>query len=279
MSKGLNKNKISPPQSPLRARLYEIIFEAETKEGKLFDVVLLWAIILSVTAVVLESVAGIRFAYGIYLRKLEWIFTILFTVEYFLRIFCIRRSSAYIFSFFGVVDLLAIVPTYLNLFIQAGPSLLVIRALRLLRVFRVLKLGRYLQEFNVLIKALKASRDKVIVFLLVIMTVTLIMGTLMYLIEGEEHGFTSIPKGIYWAIVTMTTVGYGDIAPETTFGQILASLIMILGYAIIVVPTGIFSVELHHAIKTSESSRVCPQCMHEGHEVNSIYCRFCGGKL
>lgn len=273
------KEKIIPADTPLRTKLYKIIFETNTPSGKLFDVILLWAIVLSVIAVVLESVTGIGERYGNYLRGLEWIFTIIFTVEYALRIFCVQRPSAYIFSFFGIVDFLAVIPAYLTLFIHAGPSLLVIRALRLLRVFRVLKLARYLGEFNVLIKALKASRDKIIVFLFVIMTVTLIMGTIMYLIEGEEHGFSSIPKGVYWAVVTMTTVGYGDIAPETAWGQILASFIMILGYAIIVVPTGVFSVELHQAMKHSESVRVCPECAREGHEVSSLYCRFCGGKL
>ncbi|MCA9404898.1 MAG: ion transporter [Candidatus Omnitrophica bacterium] len=268
------------PQDPLKIKLFDIIFEAETPSGKLFDVVLLWAIIISVLAVILESVASIRLQYGELLLAVEWIFTILFTVEYVFRLFCVRRPLSYALSFLGIIDLLAILPTYLSLFMVEGTSsLLVIRALRLLRVFRVLKLGHFLGEFNVLIRSLKASWNKMVVFLLLIAILTLINGTLMYLIEGAANGFTSIPKSVYWAVVTMTTVGYGDIAPKTVLGQILASFIMVIGYAIIVVPTGIFSVELHKTIHKQQSTHVCPQCAREGHENDAEFCRFCGSSL
>ena len=209
------------PSSPIRKKVYSIIFEAETPKGKLFDLLLISAIVLSVVAVVLESVASFRENYGDWLYALEWTFTILFTVEYGLRLFCVRRPLGYVTSFYGIIDLLAILPTFLSLFFAGAQSLIVIRSIRILRVFRLFKLGRYVGEAEVLGKALEASRHKIIVFLVAVLSIVLFMGALMYLIEGNSSGFTSIPKGMYWAIVTMTTVGYGDLTPQTDLGQLI----------------------------------------------------------
>jgi len=265
--------------APWRLRLHEIIFEADTPGGKAFDLALLLAILLSVTAVVLESVAGIRALYGPQLRAIEWFFTALFTIEYILRLLCVGRPVRYAFSFFGVVDFLAIVPTYLSVLIAGAQSLIVIRALRLLRVFRVMKLVHFVGEARMLGAALRASVRKIVVFLGTVLTLILIIGALMYLIEGEEHGFTNIPESIYWAIVTMTTVGYGDIAPATVLGRMLASIVMITGYGIIAVPTGIFTVEIASARRKSISTQVCPQCAGEGHDRDATFCKFCGARL
>jgi voltage-gated potassium channel len=270
------------PLSPVRARLHEIIFESDTPAGKLFDVILLVAILLSVLAAILESVAGVRNRYGTFLYGLEWFFTILFTIEYLFRLGCVLRPSRYATSFFGIVDLMAIFPTYLSFFVVGTQSLLVIRILRLLRLFRVFKLGRYLGEARQLVDALKASRAKITVFLLTVLSVVIIMGALMYLVEGPENGFTSIPRGIYWAIVTMTTVGYGDIAPQTFVGQALAAIIMVLGYGIIAVPTGIFSanmIKVSRRTGHSVTTQICPSCLAEGHEEDAVFCKFCGTKL
>lgn len=269
-----------PHIAPWRKQLHEIIFEADTPAGKLFDVVLIVTILSSVTVVMLESVQSVRAEYGTVLVNLEWFFTILFTVEYVLRLSCVRQPSRYATSFFGVIDLLAILPTYLSLFIPGTRYLLVIRLLRILRVFRVLKLVNYLREIDVLVRALRASRRKIIVFLFTVLTMVVILGSLMYLIEGEENGFTSIPRSIYWAIVTLTTVGYGDILPLTVAGQTLAAFIMIIGYGIIAVPTGIVTAELARAeITTSVSSQHCSNCSREGHSVDAEYCKFCGERL
>ncbi len=269
----------SPRQAPWRIRLYDIIFEADTAAGKLFDVALLVVILLSVLAVMLESVADVRAEQGPALRKLEWGFTILFTIEYGLRLICVPRASRYARSFFGVVDLLAILPTYLSLLIPGAQSLLVIRALRLLRIFRVFKLGRFLGEATLLNEALRSSRHKVTVFIGTVFILVTILGSAMYLIEGEASGFTSIPRGVYWAVVTMTTVGYGDIAPQTIAGQTLAAAIMILGYSIIAVPTGIVTSELLEAARRPVTTRVCPSCMSEGHEYTARHCKDCGEPL
>ncbi|MHC4413864.1 MAG: ion transporter [Planctomycetota bacterium] len=266
-------------RAPWREHLHEIIFEADTPGGKLFDVGLLAAIILSVIAVCLESVAEIREQYGITLREIEWLFTILFTVEYVLRLLCVGRPWRYAVSFFGIVDLLAIVPTYLSLLVAGSQSLLVIRAIRLLRVFRVFKLAQFLGEAEVLRTALRASGRKIIVFLGSVLTLVLILGTMMYLFEGEEHGYTNIPQSVYWAIVTMTTVGYGDITPQTIHGKILASMVMIIGYAIIAVPTGIVTVELGLAYRKRVSTQACPQCSAEGHDPDAKHCKFCGAAM
>ncbi len=263
----------------LRNKIHEIIFEAETPEGKLFDVVLLWAILISVGVVMLESVGALRDQFGSEFYIVEWVFTILFTFEYMLRVYSVRKPLGYIFSFYGIIDLLAIVPTYLSLYVTGAQSLIVIRAVRLLRVFRVLKLGRYLGEADVLKRALAASRPKITVFLVAVLSMTLITGTVMYLVEGEQNGFTSIPKSIYWAIVTMTTVGYGDIAPQTVLGQFLASVVMIMGYAIIAVPTGIVSVELANVKNLDVNTNACPSCSAEGHNIEAKFCHMCGASL
>jgi len=262
-----------------RARLHEIIFEADTPEGKAFDVTLLVCIVASVLTVLFESVAEIRARHGELLRGLEWAFTALFTVEYVLRLLCVGRPLRYATSFFGVVDLLAIVPTYLSVVIAGAQSLIVIRALRLLRIFRVLKLAHFVGEAQMLRAAIHASLRKITVFLGTVLTIVLIVGSLMYLIEGEASGFGSIPRGMYWAIVTLTTVGYGDIAPQTLAGRMLASIVMILGYGIIAVPTGIVTVELAHARRGTVSTQACPLCAAEGHDADARFCKHCGAAL
>ena len=273
------ENASNNPTISLKEKLFIIIFEADTLAGKAFDVGLLIAILLSIMAVMLESVENINTNFGEALRNIEWIFTILFTIEYILRVFIVEKSWRYIFSFLGLIDLLSIVPTYLSIIVTGGQSLLVIRTIRLLRVFRIFKLARYLGEANVLLIALKRSRPKIIVFLVGVITLAVIMGTIMYLIEGHEAGFDSIPRSIYWAIVTLTTVGYGDIVPTTVVGQIIATVIMIMGYGIIAVPTGIVSVELAQAQKKKFSAMTCHSCSREGHDENATFCKFCGVRL
>ncbi len=263
----------------LRAQVHEIIFEADTPAGKAFDIALLVLIILSVIAVMLESTSTIAAQYGTVLRTFEWVVTIIFTIEYLLLLYCVGNPAAYARSFFGVVDLLAILPSYLSLIIPGAQSLLVIRALRLLRVFRVLKLAHFVGEASDLTAALRASARKIIVFLGAVLTIVVIVGSLMYLIEGEANGFTSIPVSIYWAIVTMTTVGYGDIAPQTPLGKILASAIMIMGYGIIAVPTGIVSVELAGVTRKKITTQACPECGAGGHDGDAVHCKYCGTKI
>ena len=262
-----------------RARLHEIIFEADTAEGRLFDLVLLVAILASVAVVLLESVASVRARVGPTLRALEWGFTILFTIEYVLRLASVERPLRYARSAYGVIDLVAILPTYLSAIFPGAQSLLVIRLLRLLRVFRVLKLAEYLRESRTLAQAMRASMRKIAVFLLVVVTIVVVVGTLMYVIEGERHGFTSIPISIYWAVVTLTTVGYGDLAPATTLGRMLAVLLMLTGYGLLAVPTGIVTVELTRAYTQQISTQACPACGIGGHEHDAVYCRRCGTKL
>ncbi len=262
-----------------RRRIHEIIFEADTFAGKLFDIALIAAILLSVVIVLLDSVAVFRRSHGVLLRRAEWFFTILFTVEYLLRIISVGRPWAYIRSFFGIIDLLAVIPTYLSVLVPGTQYLLVIRMLRILRIFRVLKLVQYLSEAALLRRALYASRRKIIVFLYTVMIIVVIVGSLMYLIEGEEHGFTSIPRGIYWAIVTLTTVGYGDIAPQTSIGQALAALVMIMGYGIIAVPTGIVTAELSRETSRGITTQSCPACAAEGHDADAKFCKYCGERL
>lgn len=266
-------------RAPWRTALHEVIFEADTRVGKAFDVLLILSILLSVAAVMLDSVSAIRLRFGTLLYAVEWFFTLLFTVEYLLRLLCVGRPGLYAKSFFGVVDLLAIVPTYLSILVPASRYLLVIRVLRILRVFRVLKLVQYLNETHLLVKALRASRRKIAVFLYTVLTLVVLFGSLMYLIEGEANGFTSIPRSIYWAIVTLTTVGYGDISPGTGPGQVVAAVIMIIGYAIIAVPTGIVTVELSKATKAAVSTQACPECGADGHDSDAEHCKFCGAKL
>ena len=264
----------------LRQRWHEIIFEADTPAGKAFDVLLLVAIVLSVLAVMLESVASIGQQYGRQLALIEWLFTVLFTVEYLVRLWVVQRSLRYALSFFGLVDLLAVLPTYMSLIVGGAQSLLVIRVFRLLRVFRVLKLARFLHEAQALRTAVIASMRKITVFIFTVLSIALLAGTVMYLIEGHEHGFTSVPRGMYWAVVTLTTVGYGDIHPATPLGQMIAGALMILGYGIIAVPTGIVSAELVRAGQQEMiSSRVCTECSAEGHDFDALNCKYCGARL
>jgi len=264
---------------PWRKNLSIIIFSAKSPAGKAFDVLLIASIVLSVIIVMLDSVKSISLAYGGVLRTLEWGFTILFTIEYILRIISVRRPWAYIRSFYGIVDVVSIIPTYLALIVPGTQFFLVIRLLRILRIFRVLKLVQYLGEANYIMTALVASRRKITVFLYTVVTIVTIIGSFMYVIEGEEHGFSSIPHSIYWAIVTLTTVGYGDISPETPLGRAIASIVMILGYAIIAVPTGIVTVELSRAKEDSIQKRECPTCKATDHVERALYCKYCGTKL
>jgi voltage-gated potassium channel len=262
-----------------RLRLHEVIFEADTPAGRLFDIVLIICIALSVATVMLDSVGAVQASHGDLLTVVEWIFTLLFSIEYLLRLACVGRPLRYAISFFGVVDLLAVIPTYLSLLLPGSHYLVVIRVLRVLRIFRVLKLVQYLNEAQMLLTAVRASRRKIAVFLMSVGTLVIILGSLIYLIEGEANGFTSIPRSIYWAIVTLTTVGYGDISPQTDLGQTLAAVAMILGYSIIAVPTGIVTVELTRAAKGGARSQCCPNCSLEGHDENAMYCKYCGAKL
>jgi voltage-gated potassium channel len=266
--------------SGFRLKLHETIFEADTLAGKLFDVTLLAFIVASVLTIILESVQSLKQNFSAWFTVLEWFFTIVFTIEYLARLWTVLNKRKYIFSFFGIIDLLSILPSYIAFYFSGMHSLMVIRSIRLLRIFRILKLPRYVGEGQNLVRALKASQHKIIVFMLTVLTSVIISGTIMYMIEGAENGFTSIPRSIYWAIVTMTTVGYGDIAPRTELGQVVASFIMILGYGIIAVPTGIVSAEMIQ-IKSSEkiSGQVCPHCSREGHDIDAKFCKFCGSNL
>lgn len=259
-----------------RARLHEIIFEADTRAGKAFNVGLLLTIAASLVAVSLETVSPYGTEHGRTLRLMEWGFTLVFSVEYGLRLFCVQRPLAYARSFYGIVDLLAIFPTYLSVLFPGAQSFLIVRALRLLRVFRIFKLARFVGEMDVLRTALRQSRRKITVFVITLLTIVAIMGSLMYLIEGDESGFTSIPRGMYWAIVTMTTVGYGDISPQTPLGQVVASVLMVMGYGLLAIPTGIFSAELIELTRKPVSTQVCPSCSAEGHDADAVYCKFCG---
>ncbi|MCI2228040.1 ion transporter [Polaribacter sp. MSW13] len=262
-------------------RLHEIIYEADTKEGKLFDVILLVAIIASIILVMLESVESFDNKYHNFLNISEWIITILFSIEYILRIVSIKQPFKYIFSFYGIIDLLSTIPKYLSFILVGSYHFAALRALRLLRVFRILKLARYIGASNRLLIALKASRAKIAVFLFFIVIICVILGTIMYMVEGEENGFTSIPVSVYWAIVTMTTVGYGDISPHTPFGQFIASIIMILGYGIIAIPTGIVSSEMTKSNNTTvhTNTQACPNCAKENHKDDAEFCYNCGSKL
>ena len=257
--------------------LHEIIFEADTKNGKLFDIVLLICICLSVFGIILSSVESINLKYGAILTIFEWVFTILFTIEYILRIYVIDKPLKYIFSFMGIIDFLAIIPTYLVFFYPPIRFLVDIRIVRLIRIFRVFKLSRYLRGAHVMQIALRSSRPKIIVFLLSVILIVVILGTLMYIVEGQKNGFENIPKSIYWAIVTLTTVGYGDVIPITFVGKIIASIVMIMGYGIIAVPTGIVTSSFVKNSKVSTQS--CRACAKEGHEPDAIFCKFCGLKL
>jgi voltage-gated potassium channel len=269
-----------PPAGSARTRLHQIVFESDTAAGRAFDVTLIALILVSVVAVSVETVSGLP--PGVYraLRVFEWALTVLFTVEYLLRLAAVGRPLAYAFSFFGVVDVLAILPTYVSLILPGTQVLLVVRILRLLRVFRVLKLAHFLTEAHVLGQALRSSMRKIVVFLVTVSTLVVVIGALMYVVEGAEHGFTSIPQSMYWAVVTLTTVGYGDISPKTPLGQALASVVMILGYGIIAVPTGIVTAELTAGRTPAPvSGQACPTCGAEGHGTDARFCRRCGSAL
>ena len=260
--------------------LHEVIFEADTRAGKLFDIVLLILILGSVATVMLESVNSIRIEHGQTLNIIEWGLTILFSIEYITRIISIKKPLKYIFSFYGLIDLLSILPTYLGLFITGASSMAAIRSIRLLRVFRILKLARYLKEAKAFKSILIAMRPKIIVFLVAIFSIVTIMGTIIYMIEDPKDGFTSIPRCVYWAVVTLTTVGYGDIAPQTVLGQVFASLIMVMGYSIIVIPTVfVVTTGMLSSRETALNTQSCPSCSKEGHDNNAEFCKYCGDRL
>jgi voltage-gated potassium channel len=268
---------VKATSSTMKEKIHEVIFEADTPSGKYFDIALLLSIIVSVIAVSLESIESIDKVYHSQLVIIEWFFTILFTIEYILRLYSTEHSVKYSTSFFGVVDLLAILPTYLSIFIPGAQSLLVIRGLRLLRIFRVFKLSRYLGEANILSEAIIQSRTRIVVFLSTITVLSFITGAGMYLVEGPKHGFTSIPQSVYWAITTLTSTGYGDTVPITPIGKMLAIFIMIMGYSLIIVPTGIISTEM---MKLGDiSTQACKNCSKEGHDFNAKFCKHCGFEL
>lgn len=264
-----------------KEKIYEIIYEADTPAGKLFDLVLLIIILASILLVMLESVKPIYENYSDILNISEWVITIFFSIEYIARIISVKKPSRYIFSFYGIIDLLSTIPKYLSLFIIGSHSLVVLRALRLMRVFRILKLTRYIGESTNFVRALKKSRAKIAVFLSFVLILCIILGTVMYLVESDESGFTSIPRSVYWAIVTLTTVGYGDIAPVTALGQFIASIIMIMGYGIIAVPTGIVSSEMTKVEKDNipTNTKACTSCTEEYHRDDAEFCHKCGHQL
>ncbi len=274
-----NSSYSNSPTCGWRRKAHEIIFESDTPAGRAFDVALIVLILMSLGAVVLESVGSLRAVSGRTLRAAEWFFTIVFSIEYILRLMTVGRPMRYAFSFYGIIDLLAVAPTYLSLLLPGAQYLLAVRVVRILRIFRILKLAQYLSEANIILLALRASKRKIIVFLFAVLTLVTVLGSLMYLVEGEENGFTSIPVSIYWAIVTLTTVGYGDISPRTPLGQALASFIMILGYAILAVPTGIVTAEFTRASLPPVSGQACPACGIQGHDMNAVFCKRCGAKL
>ena len=273
-------NDLRPPvEASARRRLtYTVIFGHETPAGRTFDVLLIVAILASVFVIMLESVASVDAEYGGLIRGAEWFFTLLFTVEYVTRLWCVGRPLTYAKSFLGLIDLLAVLPTYISVLVPGGQVITVVRILRVLRVFRILKLARYVGEAGILVRALRASQYKITVFVLTIVTITVIVGSLMYLIEGPGNGFTSIPRGVYWGIVTLTTVGFGDVIPQTPWGQALASVVMIMGYGIIAVPTGIVTAELMYTAR-SLAGPECPECGGRGHDAEARHCKWCGASL
>jgi len=263
-----------------RERLHRVIYESDTPAGKAFDVVLLCLIFSSIVVVMIDSVSSIHASYGRLLTMLEWIFTILFTIEYILRLISIRKPFKYVTSFLGVIDLMAIIPSYLSILFTGAQYLLVLRALRLLRVFRIFKLTHFISEMQFLGVAVKGSLRKIGIFMFIVLSIVAILGSMMYLIENQQNGFSSIPDSIYWAIVTITTVGYGDIAPVTPLGKFVASIIMLLGYGIIAVPTGIVTTEMAIAArKNTQNNQACPNCGKEGHDQDARFCKYCGSVL
>ena len=274
------RRRYGKPDGGWRAGLYGVIFESDTHAGRLFDLALIGAILLSVLVVVLSSMESVAREHGTLLKVAEWFFTLLFTVEYIARLLCVQHPLRYARSFFGVIDLLAVLPSYVSLLLPGAHVLLDIRIMRLLRMFRILKLTLYIQEYSMLGRALMASRRKILVFLSVVMIVVFLLGTVMYVVEGPQHGYTSIPTAVYWAISTVTTVGFGDLVPKTDLGRGVASLMMLLGSGILAVPTGIISSEITHQRSTGYAPlRRCPACREEGHELLARYCKACGGAL
>jgi voltage-gated potassium channel len=267
--------------SAFRDKLHEVIFEADTPEGKAFDIILLILIAASVLTVMLESVEPLQRQYAALFTVIEWVFTVFFTIEYLLRLYCVLRPRKYATSFFGIIDLLAILPSYLALFLPTAQYFLIIRAFRLIRIFRIFKMAHFINEGDIIIQALRASRAKITVFLTFVSLLVIIIGALMYLIEGgSNEGFSSIPRGVYWSVVTLTTVGYGDITPRTELGQLISAVVMILGYAIIAVPTGIVSAEFVKEYKSGKTNtQACRYCGQEGHDLDAIHCKYCGEKL
>jgi len=271
--------ELGRPLAGWRLRLYTIIFEADTRAGRAFDLILIGCILASVAVVVLDSMAAVHQQHGPWLKALEWFFTLAFTAEYIARLACVRHPWRYARSFFGIIDLLAILPAYLAIFVPEMHALIDVRLLRLLRMFRLLRLTAYVSEFGALYAALRASRRKIAVFLCFVLLVVMIMGTLMYVVEGPENGFTSIPLGVYWAITTLTTVGFGDVTPKTDLGRFIASLMMLMGWGTLAVPTGIVSAELVSKTRREPTTRTCHDCLSEGHLPNANFCRDCGVKL
>lgn len=267
--------------APWRHRLHEIIFEADTKTGKIFDIVLLVLIVISVMLVMLESIEEYRVDYGLWFDRAEWVITIFFTIEYLLRLLCVYKPSRYAFSFFGVIDLVSVLPSYVELLFGMTNYFMAVRAMRLVRVFRIFKLAKFLDESNSLMAALRASRAKITVFLTFVIMMVIVIGSIMYFVEGgQSSGFSSIPRSIYWAIVTLTTVGYGDIAPTTSLGQFFAAIVMIMGYGVLAVPTGIVSSEMTKQSPLQQlSTQACKACLKEGHDKDALFCKYCGSLL
>ncbi|MDB5798948.1 MAG: ion transporter [Paucimonas sp.] len=269
-----------PAAGGWRSRLYTVIFESDTRKGRLFDLVLVVTILVSVVVVLLDTVKAVSTRHPHVLNTLEWIFTIAFTLEYLARIACVQRPLRYVTSFFGIIDLLSILPTYVALLVPGTEVLLDIRILRLLRIFRILKLTAYVEEYGLLARALLASKRKILIFLSVVMMIVLVMGTVMYIVEGPEHGFTSIPTAVYWSITAVTTVGFGDLVPKTDIGRAIASLMMLIGWGILAVPTGIISSEMTaQRFVLGSTPRLCPACLASGHEKNAKFCKECGNAL
>jgi voltage-gated potassium channel len=276
----IDARKFGRPEQGWRLRMYTIIFEADTRAGRIFDLTLIGVILASLVVVVLDSMASFHARYADLMMVLEWIFTLLFTVEYIARLACVRRPMRYAGSGYGIIDLLAVLPTYIALLVPGVNALIDVRVLRLLRVFRILKLTEYVAEFGALGHALAASRRKILVFMSFVMLVVMVMGTLMYVVEGPEHGYTSIPVGVYWAITTMTTVGFGDITPQTDLGRAIASLMMLIGWGTLAVPTGIVSAEFTaQRMHREPTTRTCHECLSEGHAPSAHFCRDCGAAL
>lgn len=271
--------KNAEQRQTLKSTLYHIIFGTETRFGKLFDIVLIYAILLSVLAVMLDTVESLSSNYPQIFFTLEWFFTIVFTIEYLLRLYCSPNRLKYVFSFYGIVDLVSIIPSYLALFITGAQYLLIIRLIRVLRIFRVLKLVKYLSDADTLVRSMMLARRKILIFFFSVLVLCTLFGCLMYVVEGGDHGFTSIPESIYWAIVTVTTVGYGDITPHTTIGQIISSLAMLMGYSIIAIPTGIITAELANEMQRKKVVSHCPNCGKSGHDMDAIHCKWCGANM